>query len=1034
MKFRCFVCSVVLLLSTFARPAADAKWISPPGAYPKGGVGELRRTFENAKPVRKAVWTMSGLGVYEARVNGTVVSGFLEPGFTDVLKCRHAFAHDVTAALRRGKGERNELAASASPGWWCDKIENGNYWKKRQGRPNGDKVRPAFRGELVLVYEDGGEERIVTDERWQGAWGGETTLAGIYEGEDCDFRRRGTEAFAPAVENVDFGGEIRPARNVPAVRRRDLALPAREAWVWKGVADAEGTNAFGRAVVLRRPAADRAMALAPGETLVVDFGQNAAFVPDVELEGAAGTAVTLKPGEILNDGNGLRSRGNDGPGGSVHRANYRGARSLAKVTLAGGGTERYSPRFTFFGGRYLSVTATAPVKIRSLVSVPVTSIRREDERGALEVGHPLVNRLVRNVEWGMYSNYLSTPTDCPQRDERLGWTADTDVFAKTAMYRADVKDFLAKYLADLRDGVDANGVYPAVAPVAFIGPQRFKFGWTDAGVLVTHKLWWRYGDCAVVDENWAAMARYVRFVGSFGGRTVFGKDWQYADWLSFENYESHMDGSRDPKGFEGWWNYLGGCYLLMDAEAMAEMARATGRQAEAAEFGQLAADTRARLKKDFFAADGLVDARYRGLQCAHVFALKCGLVEDVARKETVASLVRLIEANGNRLSTGFLGTAFLLDVLSENGRVDVAYTLLLQQECPSWLFPVTQGATTSWERWNSYTKKDGLATANMNSFNHYAFGSVMGWIYETAAGIRPLEPGYRRYAIDPKPDPRLGSLKASFVTPQGKRLRVRWSYGADGACTVEKGEEGADADANGRPPAKTVRLMSFNIRMGCGHDDPFQLAKGSLGHLPQCAEVVRAVGPDAVGLQEVDRNSQRAGFMDQTAEMAKLCGLHGEWVEKTPDYGISLLSRQKPLSVEKVLMKGSLHTRALMICEFADYFVANTHFPLAEWACTNAAAVVRGSLRERAKRKPVFLMGDFNSEPDSATMRAIREDFTVLSDEGAFTWPARRPDRTIDYILVDRAHADAVRLVSRRVIAAPGATDHAALVVDVEIR
>ena len=262
------------------------------------------------------------------------------------------------------------------------------------------------------------------------------------------------------------------------------------------------------------------------------------------------------------------------------------------MTLAGGGPARYVPRFTFFGGRYLSITSSAPVTVRSLVAVPVTSIRREDERGTLAFGNPLVDRLVRNVEWGMYSNYLSVPTDCPQRDERLGWTADADVFAKTATYRADVKDFLAKYLADLRDGVDANGVYPVVGPVAFIGPQGHKFGWTDAGVLITHKLWWRYGDREIVDENWAAMERYVRFVDSFGGKTVFGKGWQYADWLSFEGYEAHADGKRDPKGFEDWWNYLGGCYLLMDEEAMADMARSTRRKVESVEFGKMAARTR----------------------------------------------------------------------------------------------------------------------------------------------------------------------------------------------------------------------------------------------------------------------------------------------------------------------------------------------------------------------------------------------------------------------------------------------------------
>jgi len=236
----------------------------------------------------------------------------------------------------------------------------------------------------------------------------------------------------------------------------------------------------------------------------------------------------------------------------------------------------------------------------------------------------------------------------------------------------------------------------------------------------------------------------------------------------------------------------------------------------------------------------------------------------------------------------------------------------------------------------------------------------------------------------------------------------------------------------GAPAARKLRLMSFNIRMGCGHDDPFQLEKGSLGHLPQCAKVVGEAAPDVVGLQEVDRNSRRAGYMDQTAEMARMCGLHGEWVEKIPNYGISMLSRAKPLRVERVLMKGSIHTRALMIEEFPDYVVANTHFPLADWACTNAARVVRGALAGYAARKPVFLVGDFNSRPESAAMRSLKEDFIVLSDESAPTWPARKPDRTIDFVFVDRRHAAAVKVIGRRTICAPEATDHVALVTDVE--
>ena len=230
-----------------------------------------------------------------------------------------------------------------------------------------------------------------------------------------------------------------------------------------------------------------------------------------------------------------------------------------------------------------------------------------------------------------------------------------------------------------------------------------------------------------------------------------------------------------------------------------------------------------------------------------------------------------------------------------------------------------------------------------------------------------------------------------------------------------------------------LKIMSFNVRMGCGHDHPFRLERGSEGWLPQCAQVIRRFDPDFVGLQEVDRNSARAGFMDQTQVVAKYTGLHGEWVEKIPQYGISLLSKRKPVSVSKVLMRGRSHTRALMICDYGDVVVANTHFPLSEETRLEAAADARRNLRELALKKPVFLMGDLNAVPDSPEILSLKEDFTVLSDETIPTWPAKEPKIMIDYIMVDKAHVDKVKVISKRTEAAPEATDHSAIVVEMEL-
>ena len=265
------------------------------------------------------------------------------------------------------------------------------------------------------------------------------------------------------------------------------------------------------------------------------------------------------------------------------------------------------------------------------------------------------------------------------------------------------------------------------------------------------------------------------------------------------------------------------------------------------------------------------------------------------------------------------------------------------------------------------------------------------------------------------------------------------AFGLDGAIAGDGAKRNGEwiskivpKSCNGTA-AKHVRLMSFNIRMGCGHSDPFRLEKGSVGYLPKCAEVIRAADPDYAGLQEVDRNSKRAGFMDQTKVVADLSGMHGEWVEKIKDYGISMLSKRRPVSVDNVLIEGQVHTRSLMISDFGDFAVANTHFPLSAGKRLAAAATVKDALKKISARKIVFLMGDLNAVPDSPEIASLKEDFEVISDEVAPTWPAEKPERVLDYIMVDKAHAARVRAVSRQTVAVPQATDHAAVIVDVEI-
>ena len=727
------------------------------------GTVRFEREVRNARRVVKAVWMTSALGVMEIYVNGRIVGeDVLRPGFTQPAKRRQSFTYDVTDMMRTEAGATNVIAADVSAGWWRDQVV------QFVGR------RSAFRAVLELAYDDGSREWIGTSaEDWKGTPSGPVRKAGIYDGETYDARVRAEPRAGGCERNDEFAGVVTPGDGAEVWLRRDLALKPVSAWCWRGAEGAVGTNAFGKVRITRRFGSDEFLSVAPGETLVVDFGQNAAAIPEFDFAAEAGTTLVCLPGEMLNDGNGERSRGNDGPAGSIYRENLRipGGVELRYTFAANEGPVRYAPHFTFFGYRYLSISADGPVVISRLRSVPVTSISREMETGELETGDAAVNRLIANCRWGQLSNYLSVPTDCPQRNERLGWSADTQIFAEAGTYNADTLRFLGKWLADLRDGQEPGGGFPSVAPWVSLVDQPYRFGWSDAGVIVPWTLWKQFGERRVVDDNWAAMERYMDYLGKTRYdlaevRKTYGK-YQFGDWLA---YEKPCD-----------YNFLSGCYWLMDAGMMRDMARGTGRAEAVVRYEKMVGEATAYMRDRFCdSSDGMLVRNLRGLQAPALFALKLGLVEGAAHEATVAELRKNFTDHGGCLQTGFLSTSVLMDTLTENGLTDVAYDLLFQRKCPSWLYSVDQGATTIWERWNSYTRDEGFGPVNMNSFNHYAYGAVLAWLYKTAAGIAAdvSAPGFRKVVMRPVPDRRLGWLKASYRSAAGL-IRSVWRYEGD---------------------------------------------------------------------------------------------------------------------------------------------------------------------------------------------------------------------------------------------------------------
>ena len=484
------------------------------GSRAADGASWFLATVRNDKKVSRALWMTTGLGVYELYVNGKPVGDeILKPGFTHPEKTRLSFTYDVTGLFDTASGAENVLSAQVTPGWWADKIVTPAGHDGMIGR------KCAFRGVLALYYSDGSTRLYGTDtDNWKAGIAGPVTHAAIYDGEEYDAR------IAPGFEtpeklgvpeiNTEFHGDIFPSDGAEIYFRHDLALSPVKTYVWQGV-DGEDENHFGRVVLKREYGAGEPIVVNPGENLVVDFGQNCSAVPVFVFNAAEGTELNCVTAELLNDGNGSKERGMDGPEGSVHRQNLRipDTGMKLKYTFANSPEDVcYTPRYTFFGYRYVSINVTDKVVIKSIKSLPVTSISRNMEIGKIETGNELVNKLISNTIWGQRSNYLSVPTDCPQRNERLGWTADTQVFTETGSFFANTTSFFHKWMRDLIDSQGEKGGFPGVAPLSQYGNEMTRLGWSDAGIIVPWSIWKQFGDTEIVEQSWKSMEKYMNHI------------------------------------------------------------------------------------------------------------------------------------------------------------------------------------------------------------------------------------------------------------------------------------------------------------------------------------------------------------------------------------------------------------------------------------------------------------------------------------------------------------------------------------------
>jgi len=759
------------------------------GTRAADGTSWFMSTVKNDKKVSRALWMTTGLGVYEIYVNGKLVGDeILKPGFTHYEKTKLSFTYDVTGCFKTASGDENVLSAQVTPGWWADKIITPGGHDGMIGK------KCAFRGVLELTYTDGSKELYGTNiEDWKAGIAGPVTHAAIFDGEEYDARiplgYETPEKLSTPEVNNEFKGEIFPSDGAEVYFRQDLSLAPVNAYIWESV-EGKNENDFGKIVIKRKYNAGEPMEINPGENLVIDFGQNTAAVPSFIFSAAEGTVLNCVTSELLNDGNGAKDRGMDGPEGSVHRLNLRipdTGMKLKYIFADSEGDVNYTPRCTFFGYRFISINVSDKVVIKDIKSLPVTSISKEMEIGCIKTGNELVNKLISNTLWGQRSNYLSIPTDCPQRNERLGWTADTQVFAETGSFFANTSSFFHKWMRDLIDSQGETGGFPGVAPLSQYGNDMTRLGWSDAGVIVPWTIWKQFGDKEIVELSWDAMEKYMSHINEtrYDHNTLIGENgnYQWADWLSYEPLESCGGSAFDlngplPEAIE-YWNYLSASYWLLDASMMRDMAIGTGR--DASRYEAMILNAKNYIRDKFFTLEGKFKTDILNtMQTPALFALKNGIFEGKIKDDIIFRLRENFEKHGNCLQTGFLGTSILMPTLTENGMSDIAWNLLFQRKNPSWLYSIDNGATTIWERWNSYMFDQGMGPRGMNSFNHYAYGVVCEWIWETAAGISsdPVNPGFKHIIMKPIPDKRLGSIEAVYNSVSGT-IKSSWRYEGD---------------------------------------------------------------------------------------------------------------------------------------------------------------------------------------------------------------------------------------------------------------
>ncbi len=669
----------------------------------------LRKEFKASSPVKRAVLYATAQGVTELSLNGCRIGNeVFTPGWTDYRKRIYYRTYDVTDMLQEGQ---NALGAILGDGWF-----RGNISLVGQNQYGRDL---RLKAQLQIEYADGSSETIVTDPSWKGSYG-------------------------PILESDMQAGEVYDARR----EMPGWNLPGYNAQKWSPVAVGTTMQSALEAYpgVPVRPLEEfptvKLTEPKPG-TYVFDLGQNFSGWARLKVKGEAGDRVDMQFAEMLKED------------GTAYTINLRSARAVDTYILKGDSEEIWEPRFTFHGFRYVQVSGLREKPTPDAVT-GIALYSDSPEASSFECSNPMVNRIYKNIVWGQRSNYLEVPTDCPQRDERLGWTGDTQVFIRTGTYNQDVAAFFTKWIVDLMDTQNNEGLFGNQAPV-FHG--HGSAAWACAGIICPWTIWKVYGDTRIIEENYAAMARYMEACGKdgLGGR----KANTWGDWLA--------PGQRPPS------EMVSTAYHAYTNSLMADMAQAIGKTEDAAKYRKTFEDIREYFQKTYVKPDGKIES---DLQTAYCMALAYDLLTDEQRQQAAAHLVARIQADNYHLSVGFLGIPILLPTLTDIGRSDLAYRILQNTTYPSWGYSINQGATTIWERWNSYSKDKGFGDVKMNSFNHYSLGACGEWMFRSVLGIDTDGSGFKKIIMKPEVGHGITSAKGHYDSIYG-RIGSDWKLNGE---------------------------------------------------------------------------------------------------------------------------------------------------------------------------------------------------------------------------------------------------------------